>query len=150
MPQPQPFRSAKAALCHLLSALLPPKKEEGGKKLTTRNNRPRRVHAGVVAPIIHSLGPAVRQAAHVLGEPARAVVQRHAVQVAHADHRLQQVAQGSGMAAAAAGRQEGGEQREGAPCYLIVLVMGKEGRGDGDICTTVRVSMQSMKGSEVR
>jgi hypothetical protein len=51
---------------------------------------------------------------HVLGEAARAVVQRHAVQVSDANHCLEEVACAL-LAGVVARYQDGGEEGEGAP-----------------------------------
>jgi hypothetical protein len=58
----------------------------------------------------------------VLGEAARPVVQRHAVEVAHADDGLQQVA-GALLVGAVARDEQGRGEGEGAPCQLFCTVM---------------------------
>jgi hypothetical protein len=95
----------------------------GRQKLTNRNNPPRRVHPGIIDPVIQKLGPAVHLAADMLREAARAIVERRAVQVGHAHGRLGQVAHrllGGAAAAGGARRQDHREEGEGTPKKLRV------------------------------
>ena len=78
---------------------------------TSRDNNPRRVHAGVVNPVIQRLRPAVRDAAELLLEEAGAEVEGDAVEVANADDGLGDVAE----AGVALDNGEGGQEGERSP-----------------------------------
>lgn len=56
----------------------------------------------------------------MLDEAARAIVQRHAVQVSDTDYYLEQVAE-TLFVPEVAGGEEGGEEGEGAPYYLFFI-----------------------------
>lgn len=59
-----------------------------------RHDRPRRVHAGIVPPVVNPLRPAVLQASVLFDVVTRPIVEGNAVQMAYADHHLGDVAEG--------------------------------------------------------
>lgn len=121
------------------------------RELTGGNNNPRQVEPKVIHPKVQKLGPAVRHVVEVFLGGARGVVEHDAVEVAHADHHLHGVAEGAVPRDA-----EGGVEGEGAPDKLSRRLEAYPscfmGCWESVVAglTTVMVSTETMKGSEVR